>query len=349
MKNLSLNDPTQLEIIRKLEITERLLVTVLSKLSGKEEKIEITLLPDLGLPHNITRIRGGFYTGMHVKWDSNIPFIPVDATINSCGVAIYELGHTIDSKEEFERMIEKGRIYVESKGYKWNFNEGNHFIIYGLIEGNKPCMIFHSSAKEYKIQNEKNLYPSRNAWYYNNIKTFEDKLTNRYLRYIEGKTAEKFYEIARQAHEFNIKRQQDIANIILGDNCRNEVINLQHYGMPSEKEVAIGCSWNTRKYVLLTAPNKPIFIVRCNEKSIVPHGFGVASNKNVPKIEYIEGAVNIDGEIYKDGKINKKNIQIRNQTLDNKMVYNIAKQISKKCDGELISKVVPIYSYCSNK
>ena len=345
MRNFSLNDFTQQEIIPHLKVTEQLIEDVILKISNKHEKVEITALPDLGLSHNIVRMRGGFFTGMYLKWETNIPFIPVDTTVNSCGVNIYELNDTIDNEELFYSMINNAKTLIEKKGLLWNYNEGNHFIIYGLIEGEKPCIILHSSAKEYKSYEQKSLYPSHNSWYYKHIKIYKDKLSNRYLRYIEGTIAEKFYNLSKEAHEFNINRQREIANIMLGNNIKKELLNLQHYGMPSENEIAIGCSWNTDYYALLTAPNKNIFFVQNENKGLVPHGFGVISTNHKPSILYNENNIEIDGEKYQSGKINREKIIVRNSDLKEKEIYEIANRIVDKCNGKIIFKIIPVFSY----
>ena len=53
----------------------------------------IYAMPDLGIAQNGTRMLGGFYTGSCYSWDSDVPFIPVDATVNVCGTAVYRLKH----------------------------------------------------------------------------------------------------------------------------------------------------------------------------------------------------------------------------------------------------------------
>ncbi len=93
MKNLTLNDPTQRELLSHLQITENLLAKVGTKLSGCKKTASITAMPDLGIAHNVTRMRGGFFTGAHYTWDSDVPFIPVDTTVNVCGTAIFRISN----------------------------------------------------------------------------------------------------------------------------------------------------------------------------------------------------------------------------------------------------------------
>ena len=104
MVNLTINDMTQTSILRNLEETERLLSKVSSKLSDKEKQANIYAMPDLGIAQNGTRMMGGFYTGACYAWDSDVPFIPVDATVNVCGTAVYKLNKDITNEEFLERL-----------------------------------------------------------------------------------------------------------------------------------------------------------------------------------------------------------------------------------------------------
>ncbi|MBO4675607.1 MAG: hypothetical protein J5601_05965, partial [Elusimicrobiaceae bacterium] len=90
MVNLTINDKTQESILEHLQKTEDLLSKVASKLSNKNKKANIYAMPDLGIAQNGTRMMGGFYTGACYTWDTDVPFIPVDATVNVCGTAVYK-------------------------------------------------------------------------------------------------------------------------------------------------------------------------------------------------------------------------------------------------------------------
>ena len=85
--NFSLNDDTQKKIMEHMETTSGLLSAVATELSGKRKESKIYAMPDLGIAQNGTRMLGGFYTGACYTWDSDIPFVPVDATVNVCGTA----------------------------------------------------------------------------------------------------------------------------------------------------------------------------------------------------------------------------------------------------------------------
>ena len=81
IKNFSLNDNTQKEILRHIEITARLLSKVGTKLSGNPKESIIYAMPDLGIAQNGTRMLGGFYTGACYTWNSNIPY---DSVVSRC-------------------------------------------------------------------------------------------------------------------------------------------------------------------------------------------------------------------------------------------------------------------------
>ena len=287
--NFSLNDNTQKEILKHLEITSKLLSKVGTELSGTQKESMIYAMPDLGIAQNGTRMLGGFYTGSCYSWDSDVPFIPVDATVNVCGTAVYRLKQKI-TPQEFQRRLDgvmKNReIYLkyatthlpsqildsidlerEDKFY-WNYNVGNHFAIlaeqngenFELPEG--QYMIVHASAIELKKDNLKyGLYPVEGNWYYDDIQTIYDDKENRYLRYIYGKKADQFSELANILQRINKDRNRYFCNAVLGELAGEEVINLSHYGMPTKNAICIGCQWEQDNFTLLTAPGNDIYLV----------------------------------------------------------------------------------------
>ena len=90
--NLTLNDRTQKKVLRELETTEKLISKVATKLSSTQKTCDIYAMSDLGIAHNVTRMRGGFFTGAAYVWEQpDTPFIPVDTTINVCGTALYKI------------------------------------------------------------------------------------------------------------------------------------------------------------------------------------------------------------------------------------------------------------------
>ena len=105
MRDLTLQDTTQISILRHLMLTEQLLARAASKASGSEQSAEIWAMSDLGLPNNISRIHGGFFTGAFYRWQTSVPIVPVDATVNCCGVSVFRINREINSQEEFDRLI----------------------------------------------------------------------------------------------------------------------------------------------------------------------------------------------------------------------------------------------------
>lgn len=273
LKNLSLNDPTQLLILEHLKGTERLLQMA----SGSE--VEITLMADACPAHNVYRMLDGHFTGTVTKiLNPKEPFIPVGTTVNVCGVVIYKLRHEI-SVQEFKSRVQSA-MASSPEPYTWNnFNRGNHFVSlmysdgkFGLEEG--QYLVVHASANEYRNQ----LYPNKGVWYEDQIKTVtlpDDP--KRSLHYITGKTAEKFYNIAKNLLEFNRARNSAFCKTVLKDIAKYEVLNIQHYGMPDANTFCIGVQWETDGLVpLLTAPGKNIHIVKPSKGTkYFPHGFGL--------------------------------------------------------------------------
>jgi hypothetical protein len=293
MRNLTINDATQEAILPHLKVTEELLSRAIVAETGIDGDVEITALSDLGLASNSTRMRGGFFTGMYARWQSRVPFVPVDATVNSCGVYVFTLNEMIDGVT-FAKLISIAKNKISLLGYNWNFERGNHFITVGTLESGIPCVVMHASADEYKKGNaDYALYPTANTWYQNEIKIYTASgNTGRFLRYLVGGNAERFIEIASKIEAINKHRLQDVSHLIFGSLVEDEYLFVSHYGMPSDSSVAIGCSWDESKYVLLTAPEKNIYIVEpcltssvsdvSDEPKLYPHGFGVEiSNPNI--------------------------------------------------------------------
>ena len=120
--NFSLNDDTQKEILHHLEITSKLLSKVGTELSETQQESKIYAMPDLGIAQNVTRMLGGFYTGACYSWNSDIPFVPVDTTVNVCGTTVYRLKQRITVQEFKEKLdnVMKNRktLIVMKKGIK---------------------------------------------------------------------------------------------------------------------------------------------------------------------------------------------------------------------------------------
>ena len=340
--NFSLNDNTQKEILKHLEITSELLSRVGTQLSGTQKESMIYAMPDLGIAQNGTRMLGGFYTGACYSWDSDIPFIPVDATVNVCGTTVYRLKHKIsvqEFKDRLDKVMANRETYLKyatthlpsqildsidlervDKFY-WNYNVGNHFAILAEQNGENfkfpegQYMIVHASAIELKKDNLKyGLYPVDGNWYYDDIQTIYNDKENRYLRYIYGKKAVQFSELTNILQRINKDRNRYFCKAVLGGLASEEVINLSHYGMPTKNAICIGCQWEQDNFTLLTAPGNDIYLVHPDVSSkntiklkdkpitLTPHGCGVMFKNSRDTIEYLDDGILIGNKHFKKGE-----------------------------------------------
>ena len=382
MVNLTINDLTQQNILKHLEETEKLLSKVSTKLSNKQKTANIYAMPDLGIAQNGTRMMGGFYTGACYTWDSDVPFIPVDATVNVCGTAVYILNKQITNEEFIERLncvMNNRNTYLDfvntylpkeildsidvndASKFFWNYNKGNHFVIFAESNGESELekgqyMIVHASAIEFKKDNLKyGLYPVKGNWFYDDIKTEYDDNHERYIRYISGAKAKKFYDIATYLKEFNKFRNKYFCQMVLGDLLEKEVINISHYGMPTINSICIGSQWEQLNYTLLTAPGNDIFLVHPkinsnNENSVIlngqnitltPHGCGVRMNNPEDKIEYYDGGIKIGDNTYKIGEsVNiGVDVSVRTKGMTHDELDNHIQNILSKCPGEIYGRL----------
>ena len=274
--NLTLNDRTQKKVLRELETTEKLISKVATKLSSTQKTCDVYAMSDLGIAHNVIRMRGGFFTGAAYLWEQpDTPFIPVDTTINVCGTALYKINSDMNITE-FKKRCEKA--LADTSRYNWNFTNGNHFISLCYSENNMRMqegyyMLVHASACEYKEE----LYPVIGNWYYQDICT--ERLNHyRYIRYIKGDKAEKLYEWAKLLESYNRERNHKFCQRVLSGNMGREILNVAHYGMPSIHEALIGVQKTEGLATLLTSPGKNVYIVKKIENAknnYMPHGFGL--------------------------------------------------------------------------
>ena len=344
-------DRVQRTLINGLKITEKLLSKVATDLSGTQKKAEIYAMPDLGIPPYAYRLCGGFPTGMFAHWESDVPFIPVDTTMNVCGVGIYRINGYIPIME-FKFRVEKA---LKDSKYKWNYSKGNHMI--SLMEANgAQCLqrgqylVLHASANEFQQNNkEKGLFVMPGNWFYDKIKTVYDIHSDRYLRYIVGKDALKFYSIAKCLEKYNYDRNDYLAKKILGDNYDKKVVASKHYGMPTINSVAIGCHWSCRLYPLLTAPGKNIYLIYPDFNNafsidggkkicLSPHGFGVDTDADI-KINGASvkiGEKEFSSNDFKNYSINiGEDVEIR----DAGSVRKKVDEILESCPGEIIDSL----------
>ncbi len=358
--NKTLNDETQKKILPILQETKDLFLEAIKKVNAKDSivKVSVTAMPDLGLANNVIRMSGGFFTGMFIEWESEVPFVPIDTTINSCGVAIYQLNKEI-SVDEFKNCFVGAEEKVKRElDYNWNFQRGNHFISFGKLESGDYCIVMHASADEYKRDmDDKSLYPPEKGvnedyvWYSNDIhEIYSAKNKHRYLRYLYDNPAKKFISTAIRLETVNHIRMKDIAKCIFGDLIKNEIIFVPHYGMPTSNSIAIGCSWKKNESVLLTAPGKDIYIIKPVLKSevenpfwLTPHGLGVSAQ--IEDIKYENGISinNIHLQSLEDVKeIKGRSIRCRNDN-DTTFGVNIDTTLSN-CNAERKTVIHPIAS-----
>lgn len=354
MINNTLNDCTQKAILPVLEVTEELISKAINQIDNISPEVEIVAMPDLGFSNNVIRMRGGFYTGMYLKWNSNTPFVPVDATINSCGVSIFLLNESV-SYENFIEKIGLAKNKICRLGYNWNFERGNHFIALCRLDDGRHCVAIHASADEYKksIPNC-SLYPFPGVWYYDDIKVIQStSVSGRYLRYLSGKPAEKFITVATRLEDINHKRLNQVAEMIFGDCIESEMLYVPHYGMPTETSIAIGCSWKRDQSVLLTVSSRDFYIISNkaygnNTIWLTPHGFGAEILS--PDVTYENNDYIISGTVVRnDDDVRKiKGKGIRCAGLSNVDVELHAKKIIKMCNAKIVYKIHPLMAVSWN-
>lgn len=384
--NFSLNDNTQKEILKHLETTSKLLSKVGTKLSETQKESMIYAMPDLGIAQNGTRMLGGFYTGACYSWNSDVPFVPVDTTVNVCGTTVYKLNQNITVQEfqkRLDNVMQNRDTYLKyasthlpsqildsidlerADKFYWNYNVGNHFAI--LAEQNDDnselpegqYMIVHASAIELKKDNLKyGLYPVEGNWYYDDIKTIYDDNENRYLRYIYGKKAVQFAELASMLQKINKDRNRYFCKTVLGELAGEEVINLSHYGMPTNNAVCIGCQWEQEDFTLLTAPGNDIFLVHPNltapntidlnnkKITLTPHGCGVMLKNSSDTIKYLNDGILIGNKHFKKGEsINIGNdVSVRTNNMDSKHVKQHIETVLDRCPGTIYGQMHQLFA-----
>ena len=298
----TLGDRTQKKVLRELETTEKLISKVATKLSSTQKTCDIYAMSDLGIAHNVTRMRGGFFTGAAYVWEQpDTPFIPVDTTVNVCGTALYKINSDMNITE-FRKRCEKA--LADKSRYDWNFTNGNHFISLCYSENNMGMqegyyMLVHASACEYKEE----LYPVIGNWYYNSILT--ERLGDRYLRFIKGEEAERFYQMAEMLESLNKKRNYFFCKQVLAEKMENEILSVSHYGMPTIHEVLIGVQKTGGLATLLTSPGKNVYIVKKIENAknnYIPHGFGLELPEN-SDFTYHKNGIQIGEKKFYSGSI----------------------------------------------
>ncbi len=351
-------DNTQKVLTSFLKETE----TCCNKLLAQRYKGECKIVPniDLGFPHDVIRLAGGFVTGMYIKWKTEIPFIPVDICMNACTVSFYEISK--DCKEIFcKQNFDKLLLNLQNSSYKANFHRGNHFISYVKdVKDDRKFIVIHSSAAEFET-GYNGLYPVEGNFIYNNIKCFINE--GRYLRFVDGNVAELFIKLSKNLYRYNENRHDFIISSLVGNNvCILNSNHYHHYGMPDESSAIIGGHVIRRDMCtpLLTRPGKNIFLIRYkkaidsslqiseNGCFITPHGWGKHhTGKPEIKIDYNNKKMNLDSMKYKieygESLRDHVNLELR----DFEMSYYF-EYLAEEYEFEVVSEFIQIASYNKN-
>lgn len=347
-------DSTQKKLYSMIKTTEDVMNHLLEKTSfSGNAKIVCNL--DLGFPHDVIRIAGGFATGIYVSWNSKIPFIPIDICMNACTVSIYKLDQIkgeIITKNNIEDLLSK----LNDSSYIANFHRGNHFISYveSVIDASR-YMIIHSSTAEFETLYN-GLYPVENNFFYEKIRTFY--YNNQYVRYLDGQAAELFQRLAENLYVFNENRHDFIISLLVGKNAKiHDSKHYHHYGMPSSNEAIIGCHLikDGQQTPLLTRPGENIYIIQYNkaideefsmlDKFTTPHGFGKC-HLDVPNIDIdiIRNTFILDSREYKiqygASLRDHPNLHLRNLPIEVFMNY-----LSKHYDCKIVQEFKQLVSY----
>lgn len=302
MSNFLSADNTQQILIPYLQDTEKLLEKAIHE-HDKSGWAKIVPACDLGFPNNVTRIAGGFLTGALYDWSCSVPLVPIDATVNTCTSSVFQLSSWNENitSNDFYHIIETLCKNAMALGYAFSFDSGNHFITLARNDENDYYLVMHSSAKQSK-ESCFGLYPSERAWFRENIKTIYDNDDNptRYLRYIRGDAAVRFYDYAARFREFNEEIHRYVAEEFVKlcgiQLSHKKPIIKHHYGMPTSSSIAIGTfvinvdkdNLHDRTVPIFSDYGKDICLYRVNQEQkqtyvlagtkshviLVPHGWG---------------------------------------------------------------------------
>lgn len=291
-----------------LQKTERILNDLLSKEPfcgyGK-------IIPnlDLGFPHDVIRLAGGFATGICIFWETKESFVPIDICMNACTVSLYKLNHECCfTRERIIKLIEN----LNKSSYIANFHRGNHFISF-LEEVTKKTkyIMIHSSAAEFETCYN-GLYPVEGNYFYNNMEYYYSG--QRCIRYLKGKVADLYLDMASGLYQYNENRHNFIISALVEkDNIIEEVKHYHHYGMPSKQVALLGSHVIKKNGIspLLTRQGENVYLIRYKNVFqenlkinanlfITPHGLGKChSAKTQMMIDYGREILNLDSLQYK--------------------------------------------------
>lgn len=261
MKILNQN-PSEMQrnLIKELETTERILTNIATSISGREMRAEICVLPDVNNTETIPNQM--FFNGTLAYWDTDVPFIPIEKTMNVSGISIYRLNNFIHPLQFMERV---GKA-LRNKRYNWNYSARNQLIALMSANG-KECLqngqylILNMPINEYQQRNMPDGVITQENWFYDKIKTKTDLITGKKLDYLEGKDAEKFYAITKRLEKYYVDRNDYFANLVLKESYDKRVLIATNYGMPTLNSVAVGCYWHCKMYPLIMKPKNRVYLM----------------------------------------------------------------------------------------
>lgn len=280
-----LNDGSQKILLPYIKSTQELMNSTIQQYD-KNGVANIIPSFDLGFSYNTGRIAGGFTTGMVVHWDCEVPFVPIDMTIKECSGSVVSINiDNIDffNAERINNCLQK----LNDQGYRFNFKTGNHFISLYRDNYRRYYLVIHSGDDSYRDA-DTGIYPSKEIWYKDQIKTSFDKTRSRYLNYLVDEYAERFVRIA-------INKRKNIAQfhrhlseeIVLGYGSIENLYTFQHYGFcfPNTAVLGTGLIKANEIFPIFSNEGLPIVIVKPTEKMwsvkinserrfVIPHGWG---------------------------------------------------------------------------
>ncbi|TXI48872.1 MAG: hypothetical protein E6Q50_09260 [Lysobacter sp.] len=322
---------------------------------------------DLGFPHDVIRIAGGFPTGCLVEWNCETPFVPIDTTVNIDTSSIFVLDRDISGYIN-EGLFDWLRNKFEISSYEFNFHKGNHFISFGrMLIADLPVLIIHSNEKEFKYQYN-GLMPSDENWFSEKVRVL--RRGSRYVRYIVGDAAAMFVDLAHSLEQFNIMRHRFVAHLITRNYAR--IVKQEdhhHYYMPTRQSVAIGCfpiKTNTRVPVFSRpGRNIAIFEPASGGKNIigqsapgedvvlVPHGWGKTCVPGTTfSIDYDRKIFDLSGceyEIKAQVTLGRdEKLHLRDFTSNDNEHEGFFDQIVDHCPGKVVDQIVQFASFTKN-
>lgn len=353
------HDSAQDFLVDHLSRTEDLFTQAIHELAGGGS-CQITPAADLCLPHDVIRLAGGFATGCLVQWESRVPIIPVDTTVNIDTSSIFWLD-SIPTLDE-SHFVELRRTIEERSSFEWNFHKGNHFIsIAQRASDGAPALVVHSNEKEFKYQFN-GLMPVDGNWFMHDVRTF--RRGGRYIRLLVGEKALLFAEIAKNMESFNVMRHRLIALALLDGLAKIvDDVHKHHYFMPTPRSVAIGCfiCEPGETVPVFSRPGGELYLFEAGsggrntisldgrpESLLVPHGFGKTMNEPVECV-FDEHLLAINGQAYEVKPLvslgTHPHLIVREFDSDSRQPGSLFSRMKTHTPGVVVDRLVQLASY----